>query len=203
MRADQFETAAGHRRVEIAKVKGSRFIAEIFPVTSEDEIDPHLDAVRRTYHDATHHCFAYRLGPDGGRFRSSDDGEPSGSAGAPILRKIESSGLTDVLVVVIRYYGGTKLGAGGLARAYGAAAEDVLAQTDRSTRTQYRLLKLEFFYDDTSPAMRLIERFGAVIVASSYGEGTTLEVKVPASQVEAFIRDFVDDLGGRGSASAL
>ena len=104
------------------KIKGSRFLAEAIPVSSVEEADAALLAIKKRDYDATHHCSAYRIGSDGNTFRYNDDGEPNSSAGLPIYRQIEGRNLTNALVVVIRYYGGTKLGTGGLVRAYGEAA---------------------------------------------------------------------------------
>ena len=100
------------------KDNGSRFIARAYPVESEAEIKEIVAALKKEYHDARHHCYAYRLGLDGEPWRANDDGEPSGSAGRPILGQIDSAGLSDILVVVIRYFGGIKLGIPGLIRAY-------------------------------------------------------------------------------------
>ncbi len=108
------------------KEKGSKFLAFAFPVTSESEIKENLAALRKEYFDARHHCFAWMLGAEKKLFRSSDDGEPNHSAGDPILGQIRSTNLTDVLIVVVRYFGGVKLGVGGLISAYKAAAEDAL-----------------------------------------------------------------------------
>ena len=125
-----FLTLAGPHEVEIDKVKRSRFIGLAQPCASPDEALAFVSQVRARFHDARHHCWAWRIGEDA---RSSDDGEPHHSAGAPILKQLEGHGLTNAVVVVVRYFGGLKLGVGGLARAYGAAAASVLddAQTLR------------------------------------------------------------------------
>lgn len=200
MAVDRYETLARSCHAEIPKIKGSRFIADAIPVSSPEAADRQLGVIRKTYHDATHHCFAYRLGLTGDPYRSSDDGEPSGSAGAPILRQIESSGLSDVLIVVTRYFGGTKLGTGGLIRAYGNAAEAVLNSGRRLIRQLYGAFEVSFDYDDTAPVMRLLDRFEARIISSNYGNGTILEIEVPLSTVDAFAAAFVEELSGRGSA---
>src|SRR5690349_20736416 len=106
--------------------KGSKFHSFAYPAWSEDEIRNHLDVLRKKYFDARHHCFAWMLGPDQRSFRAFDDGEPNHSAGDPILGQIRSRGLTNVLIVVVRYFGGVKLGVGGLISAYRSAAEDAL-----------------------------------------------------------------------------
>ena len=122
---DHVRTLVRPHRVEIEKVKGSRFLADAVPVADEARALAVVEGVRAEHPDASHHCWAYRL--EGGRERADDDGEPRDSAGAPILRHLQGADLADVVVVVTRWFGGTKLGRGGLVRAYGAAAAAVLA----------------------------------------------------------------------------
>ena len=112
------------------KDNGSRFIALAYPVETEEEVKDIVAGLKKEYHDARHHCYAYRLGYKGDRFRANDDGEPSGSAGRPILGQIDSMGLSDILVVVVRYFGGIKLGIPGLIRAYKTSTADALAQAE-------------------------------------------------------------------------
>lgn len=197
--ADTYRTLGRPARAEI-KRDGSRFLAEAFPVQSEDGVQARLDDVREREHRATHHCWAYRLGPEGEHFRSSDDGEPTGTAGPPILRRLEAHELTNTLAVVTRYFGGRKLGTGGLARAYGDACEEVLAAAPVQQQVRRQGIEITFDYDDTGAARRLIERFGATVVAKRYGQQATLEVGVPRSQVEAFRRAFRDATAGRGKS---
>lgn len=195
---DTYLSVGARARTEI-KVKGSRFIAEAVPVQTVDEAEAEIAAIRKREHSATHHCTAYRLGPDGELARYNDDGEPSGTAGAPILRQIEGKNLTNTLVVVTRYFGGTKLGTGGLARAYGEAAEQVLDATNFVRHVISRRVNVSFDYDDTSPAMRTIEQTGAEIVGTNYSDRTHLTLAVRRSRVQNFVRAFTDALGGRGS----
>ncbi len=195
---DRFDTIKDHVRVEIPKIKGSRFIADAFPAPTEEEAKSRLAEIVANLPDATHHCHAFSVAT-GQIERSSDDGEPSGTAGPPILRRIHSSGLTNVLVVVTRYYGGTKLGAGGLIRAYGEAAKAVLGDCRRITNVIERILRVTFDYDDTSPAMRTIEKFGARLVSTDYADKSSLEIAVAASQVGDFKDAFRDALGNRGT----
>ena len=108
------------------KEKGSRFPAFAMPVKSADEVKSLLAAYKKEHHKAKHICYAYRLGPDAALYRACDNGEPSGTAGRPILRQIEAAGLTDTLVVVVRYFGGTLLGTGGLVHAYKTASEEAV-----------------------------------------------------------------------------
>ena len=181
------------------KVEGSRFLAEAAPVPNRSVAERRIEQTRKREHKATHHCFAYRLGVSGDEVRYDDDGEPSGTAGPPILRQIEALDLTNTLVVVTRYYGGTKLGTGGLARAYGDAADAALQTAtivDRVVRTSVRL---RFDYDDTSPARRVLEQFDAVIEESYYTDVTEWTVGVRASEVDSFLQAFTDQLSDRGT----
>lgn len=198
---DAYRTLARPASAEPPKTKGSRFIGEAFPVATEDEAMRRLEVIRKREHAATHWCWAYRLGADGNAFRYSDDGEPSGSAGAPILRQIDARGLTNTLVVVTRYYGGTKLGTGGLVRAYGDAASAALAAAPIIERVVRTELRLRFAYDDTSPALHTVSRFDAEIAEQHYAEDTELVVRVRRSEAEALRAAFTDALGGRGTVA--
>ena len=141
----------------IYKEKGSKFLAFAFQVDNEETIKQHLATLKKQYHDARHHCFAWRLGPELTRYRISDDGEPSGSAGKPIYGQIVSRELSDLLVVVVRYFGGTKLGVGGLINAYRSAASDALDHTSIIECKLYDRLKLEFGYDRMNAVMKVIK----------------------------------------------
>jgi putative IMPACT (imprinted ancient) family translation regulator len=132
--------------------------------------------------------------------RASDDGEPSGSAGAPIQQRIATSGLTNVLVVVVRYYGGRKLGVGGLVRAYGGAAGDALARVPTRVRTIRARVHIRFAYPDTSPAMHVISQFDCRTVETHYGDDTRLTLAIRASTAGAFVDAFTEALAGRGDA---
>lgn len=194
---DTYRAVAAHAAAEI-KRKGSRFIAEAFPAQTAEAAEEQIAAVRRREHKATHHCTAYRAGAEGETFRYDDDGEPSGTAGPPILSQIDGRGLTNTLVVVTRYYGGTKLGTGGLARAYGGAAAEVLDAAPVKTHVRRVLLRLRFAYDDTSPAMRVLDQFDTEIRAQHYTTDTELVVAVRRSEAGRFREAFRNALGGRG-----
>lgn len=200
MPVDEYLTLAERAAYELPRMKGSRFLAEAFPARDEAEAEAHVEAVRSREHAATHHVFAYRLGPEAETVRSSDDGEPSGSAGVPVLRQIEGRGLSDVLVVVTRYYGGTKLGTGGLARAYAAAAAGALDTAPVATRTLRVPVRLRFDYADTAPALHVLRQFDVENIDACYQARTELLVQVRRSQAEAFVEAFTDALGGRGEA---
>lgn len=180
------------------KVKGSRFLAEAVPVVDAEAAEAALAAFRKRDYNATHHCPAYRVGPEGAIFRSSDDGEPSGTAGLPILRQIDARDLTNTLVVVIRYYGGTKLGTGGLIRAYGDVASAVLDACTIDEHVLRTPIRVRFGYADTSPAMHTIGQFDAEIVGTAYAEETEITVAVRRSEADAFVAAFVEALRGRG-----
>ena len=198
--ADRYLTLAAPARAEPPKTRGSRFIGEAFPAANEAEAVARLEDVRRREHAASHHAWAYRLGPDGDTGRYSDAGEPSGTAGLPLLRELEGRGLTHAVVVVTRYFGGTKLGTGGLARASGLAAALALEEAPKKAVVLRTPLRLQFAFADTAPAMRTVGRFDAVIADTAYtATGTTLSVHVRASQAEALAAAFTEALGGRGA----
>lgn len=195
--SDTYLQIAADQQAEI-KIKGSRFIGEAILVEDEAEALDRLAGIRKREYNATHHCWAYRVGIASDKFRYSDDGEPSGTAGQPILRQIDGRGLTNILVVVTRYYGGTKLGTGGLVRAYGDAAAAVLDLCKINEHIVRQELVVKFAYADTSPAMHTIDNFDAIIASSNYGDDTELTLAIRKSEVEAFCAAFVENLGGRG-----
>ena len=155
---DSIQTIAGRVRVE-TKVRGSRFIATAVPISSRDEINDALEQIRKEFWDASHHCYAYQLSPDGADYRFFDDGEPSGSAGKPILLVLQRAELLDVLVVVTRYFGGTKLGVGGLARAYGEVAQDAIAEATPVRVFPIANVRIFAPYDDVGEVRRLLDEY--------------------------------------------
>lgn len=169
------------------KDNGSRFLAFACPVETEEEVKEIVDALRREYHDARHHCFAYRLGLDGARWRANDDGEPSGSAGRPILGQIDSAGLSDVLVVVVRYFGGVKLGIPGLIRAYKTATQEALAAAQAVEKTAARRFRITFDYLSMNAVMRALKDLDIPQSGQSFGNECSLDVRVRLSQYEDFL----------------
>jgi len=167
------------------KVKGSNFIAGAYPASDSVSALDILKTVRAKYFDATHNCFAYRIGFDGAEFRASDDGEPSGTAGKPIHFMITKYELSDILVVVTRYFGGTKLGVGGLVRAYSDSAEAVLQIVDRKTINRTRKFAVKCEYQDVSLVKKLIEA-EAVSHKETYTDFVEFEVDVALSNAESF-----------------
>jgi uncharacterized YigZ family protein len=180
---DEFITIASETRAEL-KVQASRFIAAALPVATRAEAEQFLDRERRTYHDATHHCFAYRLGTDGTQVRFSDAGEPSGSAGKPILAAIDAQRLTNVIVVVTRYFGGTKLGVGGLVRAYSDAALLVLERAEKVTKYKTTLLEATFPHSHISGVMHVVSTVGAKIVDTTYDEDVHAVLEIRLAKAE-------------------
>lgn len=150
------------------KEKGSKFIAFAFPVSCEEEIKTHLQSLRKKYFDATHHCYAYMLGPDRKNFRAVDDGEPAHSAGTPILNQIKSKEITNVLVVVVRYFGGTKLGVGGLVQAYKLATEEVLKNSVKIEVEITAAMDIEFEYEAQPEVMKLLKDFNLNLIHQEY-----------------------------------
>lgn len=139
------------------KEKGSRFISYIYPVSDEEEIKEIIAGLKTQYYDARHHCYAYCLGTDRLRFRANDDGEPSFTAGKPILGQIHAHELTNVLIVVIRYFGGTKLGVSGLIQAYKEAAFDAIAHATIIEKTVNELLRIRFSYLVMNDVMKVLK----------------------------------------------
>lgn len=154
MEEDVYKTIAGTAE-GLYKEKGSRFIALAYPVRTEEEVKEIVADLKSRYYDARHHCYAYRLGADLKKFRANDDGEPSSTAGKPILGQIVSAGLTDILIVVVRYFGGIKLGVSGLINAYRAAAADALAQAVVVEKTVDEVFRISFSYAALNEVMRV------------------------------------------------
>ncbi|HNR28461.1 MAG TPA: YigZ family protein [Bacteroidales bacterium] len=170
------------------KEKGSRFLSFGFPVSTEEEIRRQLGLMKKKYFDARHICYAYRLGPEGEPWRANDNGEPASTAGKPILGQLISFELSDVLMVVVRYFGGIKLGTGGLINAYRAAARDALAHAAIVEKRVLETVTLQFSYDRTDKVMKAVHDTQAVIVEQSFQEGPlpcrlVVKVPVPGSHV--------------------
>lgn len=164
------------------KDRGSRFLAYAFPVTTTEDFKKHLTALKEEHPKAVHHCFAYRLGMDGNNFRASDDGEPSGSAGRPILGQIDSKQLTNVLVVVVRYFGGTLLGVPGLINAYKTAASLALQVTPVLRKPVMQKASVTFDYTQMNEVMRRLKQFDAEIISQDMNLFCTIEFDIPKSK---------------------
>ncbi len=204
MPVDSYRSISTPASFEIAKTKGSRFLGDAFPVSNESFVRSCIDEVRLREHAAHHHCYAFRLGPDGHLSRTSDAGEPSGSAGEPIMREIESRSLTNTLVVVSRYFGGTRLGVGGLVRAYSAAAGAVLDAAAITEWTRMSRLGLTHAYPHTGNVERVLEKFGAVVDNRHFAAEVTFEIWIRNADESRFRRALRDATNGsvRFAASA-
>lgn len=166
------------------KDRGSRFIAYCFPIDSVNAFKERLADVKKEHPKATHHCFAYRLGLDGNTYRVSDDGEPSGSAGKPILGQIDSKQVTNILIVVIRYFGGTQLGIPGLINAYKTTASMVLQVTPAVQKPVLVNYHLQFDYTQMNEVMRIIKQYECVVIKQETQLFCMLEIGVPKNRVE-------------------
>jgi uncharacterized YigZ family protein len=194
---DEFRTVRSQGTAEI-KVKGSRFVATVASIGSEGKAKRFIEEISRRHFDATHNCYAYRVGyGDGAFFRFSDAGEPSGTAGRPILEAIEGRGLTNALVVVSRYFGGTKLGTGGLALAYKESALTALDKVGSKRTFQTVELTMSFPYHLTKEVQRLLGKHGARVLGEKYGGKTSLTVSVRKSRSERFREELVILGGGQ------
>ena len=182
---DTFKSIASPSR-GLFKDNGSRFIALAYPVTTEEEIKSIITSVRKEYHDARHHCYAYRLGYRRDISRANDDGEPSSSAGKPILGQIDSLELSDILVVVVRYFGGIKLGIPGLIRAYRSSTADALDHAEIVEKTAVRRYRLTFGYMDMNGVMKILKDLGLQACKQDFGMECSLETDVRLSLAETF-----------------
>ncbi len=160
------------------KEKGSKFLAFVFPVKNEDEIRERISELKKKFHDAHHHCYAYILGNKGERCRANDDGEPAHSAGDPILNQLRSRNLTNSLVVVVRYFGGAKLGVSGLINAYKLTTEESLNNNAIKSVAITRSYRLYYHYESTNEVMRMVKEFGARILGQQYDEECTIVFSV-------------------------
>lgn len=175
----------------IYREKGSRFLSFAYPVNDEKMALDHIARLKKEYHDARHHCFAYVLGKDR-QSRAYDAGEPNHTAGDPILNQIRSGELSDILVVVVRYFGGTKLGKSGLINAYKKAAEDALSHAEPVLKVHYSKLELRFSYSTLNGIMRKIDQHNLQLVDQEYGEGVRLVIRLRDSEIDEVMNDFSD-----------
>ncbi|MCK4406697.1 MAG: YigZ family protein [Bacteroidales bacterium] len=150
------------------KDRGSKFIAHAIPVNNESQVKEHLSALRKIYHDARHHCYAYQLGFDKSSYRINDDGEPSGTAGKPIFGQILSHNLTNILIVVVRYFGGTKLGVGGLINAYKTSAKDALNNAKIIKKTINEVYEIIYDYPVMNAVKKIIKEENITQVSQKF-----------------------------------
>jgi uncharacterized YigZ family protein len=198
--ADQLTYRAPAQSVRCClTVSGSRFIADLVPVDSEDAVNTALDAIKGEFPDATHHTYAYRIGAGSGLIeRSSDDREPAGTAGAPMLQVLQGGNISGTLIVATRYFGGTKLGIGGLTRAYRDCARLPLAEAVLVTREPLCAILLTMRYEDFGPVSRLLETFSGTVVAVDYSDSVKMQIELPTRSSNEFINSFESACRGQG-----
>ena len=177
-------------------IKKSKFIARAVHITTEEEAQAYLRDGKKQYWDARHNCYAYRLGMNFEKQKSSDDGEPSGTAGKPILEVLKNKGLTNTLIVVTRYFGGIKLGTGGLIRAYGTAAVAALDNAIIEDYIDCRILYLQTDYSFLSTTERLLPDFEAVITKRDFADFVGLTVEVPEDKADEYLLALRDKTNG-------
>jgi uncharacterized YigZ family protein len=170
----------------VYKELGSKFLSFAYPISDDEEIKEIISTLRKDYHDARHHCYAYRIGPEGEIWRANDDGEPSSSAGRPILGQLLSYQLSDVLVVVVRYFGGTKLGVPGLIRAYKSATVDAIENSEIIEKIVMKSLTFTYDYLRMNDIMKLIRDFSAEIEDQQFDNICRLTAKVKRGDFERF-----------------
>lgn len=174
------------------KDRGSKFLAYSFPVNKAEDVKMNLQLLKKEHPKAVHHCYAYRLGTDGLQYRANDDGEPSGSAGRPILGQIDSAGLTNVLVVVVRYFGGTLLGVPGLIHAYKTATTDCLSLATIVEKNIEHLVTLDFDYSLMNEVMQVLKQNEASIYKQEMQLFCVFQVGIPLSQKDAALQKLHD-----------
>lgn len=167
------------------KDKGSRFLVFAYPVQTAEQVRKHVDDLRQEHHKARHWCYAYRLGVDGNQFRANDDGEPSGSAGRPILGQIDSFELTDVLVVVVRYFGGTLLGVPGLIHAYKTSTQMALENAQIIEKNIEKTVRIRCEYPYLNEAIRIAKNHQVEIIEQDLQLDCRLTVRIPLANAEA------------------
>lgn len=172
------------------KDRGSRFLAYVFPVKDTADFKERLAEIKKEHPKATHHCFAYRLGLDGTNYRVSDDGEPSGTAGRPILGQIDSKQLTNVLIIVVRYFGGTLLGVPGLINAYKTAAAFALQTTPAVQKPVLENYRLQYDYTQMNDVMKVIKQFDCSILKQETQLFCMLETGVPKNRLNEVLFRF-------------
>ena len=186
MAADSFKTIARAAETTYRQLS-SKFLTYAYPVETEAEIKEYLDALRKRWYDATHHCYAWRLGPHGEQFRANDDGEPSSTAGKPILGQLLSNEVTNILVVVVRYFGGTKLGVPGLIAAYKESTAQVLAECEIVERTVDIVVEVSFSYIAMNDVMRIVKDMQPRVVDQVFDNLCTMTLSIREGDSEQLI----------------
>ena len=188
---DSFKSIASEAK-GLFKDNGSRFIAHAYPVETEEEVKDIVAALKKEYYDARHHVYAYRLGHLGEKFRANDDGAPSGSSGRPVLGQIDSNELSDILVVVVRYFGGIKLGIPGLIRAYKTSTADALANAEIVEKIASRHYRIHFGYLNMNDVMKVMKDMGLEQKNQRFDMECSIDTSVRLSLVDSFLERMGD-----------
>jgi uncharacterized YigZ family protein len=187
--ADEYLTVSSQPVSSEIKVNDSKFIAHVFHVINKHQAESVYSNIKRKYHDATHNCFAYRITAD--EFRYSDDGEPSGTAGLPIYRILEKKNLFQTIIIITRFFGGTKLGTGGLIRAYADAALDALNNTKIEVKTRYITVTVESNYENMSLLLDMVNKYNGIIGKTEYTEKISFCLQIPTTKFEDFNKNIL------------
>jgi len=187
---DTYKTIASPSEEILFKEKNSKFFGYAFPVTSEEEIKNHLDILRKQHYGAVHFCYAFQIGTDKIQYRANDDGEPSNTAGAPIYGQIQSFGLTNILVVVVRFFGGIKLGVGGLISAYRTSAQMALEASEIIEKTINIHYIVSFDYKNMNKVMRVIKEKNLEIISQNMNESCEIEIATRKKNAEQIVDIF-------------
>lgn len=177
-KSDIYKTIAAPSGEALFKEKGSKFLAYAYPLSDPEEVEGFLQMLKKTHNKARHWCYAWQIGLENPVYRYNDDGEPNNSAGKPIYGQIQSFGLTNVLIVVVRYFGGTKLGVGGLVNAYKTAAKLACENAKVVKRTLKEKLSLQFEYADMDKVMRIIKENKVVILVQEMDKDCRFQISV-------------------------
>ena len=189
---DTYKTVVDSLEGEVFKDRGSKFIGYVFPISSEDQVKPYIEELKSQHHKARHWCYAWRIGMEEEkiRFRANDDGEPNNSAGQPIYGQLVSFEVTNVLVVVVRYFGGTKLGVGGLINAYKTSAKYALDEVEIVEKTIDISFKMTFDYEHMDKVMRIIKEKKLTIISQQMELNCVFEVSVRKKEAEETKKTF-------------
>lgn len=189
---DTYKTIEIAKENALFKEKGSKFIGYVYPVTSEDEVKIHLEELKKKHHTARHWCYAWQIGVEEIHYRANDDGEPNNSAGQPIYGQILSKEITNVLVVVVRYFGGTKLGVGGLINAYKTTAKLILDEAEIVEKTIDVFYQVIFEYQDMNKVMRIVKEQDLNLIQQKMGLNCDFLISVRKKNADKVLQLFLD-----------
>ncbi len=201
MPEDFYHTISQSVKAEF-KERKSKFIASVIPIENKEQAKNELDKIKKEFHKASHNCYAWRLGSEGLDFRSSDDGEPNGSGGKPILFALKKYDISDVILVVTRFFGGTKLGIGGLARAYGGAAELALENIEKKQVDVFKRVSIFCTYEEIDIVKNILSVY-AISYEDIYTDSIVITAHIPRSKVDEFCQKIVSKTNARAGFRLL